>query len=230
MSSSVIRALVIVAFALSSYHACAQTFSLGVGGGVLAVQSPDFYTRPTSQPGIYLENGYFSYSSGLDFHSALQLRSLIDCSFKDINVGLSLEFTYAVLRGKGQARFFVGDTPTPTSLTTKLDLWSLGLAGRFYLLVADWSPFLSVAGRMNRYRELRFTYGDEDYWSEYNSTKGYSRFLLGLGTGCDIALNSTLSTRVEFQHSWNNLDGHREGEEPFRSLDMSITILYVVVN
>jgi hypothetical protein len=230
MRSVLIRLFVVVAFALPLSSTHAQTFSIGVGGGILAVQSPDFYTRATSAPGIYIENGYVSHSSGLDFHSEFQLRSLIDCYFKDVNVGVSLEFNYSFLRGKGQTHFRVGDTDSPASLTTKLDLWSLGLAGRFYFLRADWSPYVSVAGRLNSFGELRFRFEDKGYWSEYNSTEGFDRFLLGLGAGCEIALKSTLSARVECQHSWNNLDGHREGEEPFRSVDMSITIIYTFIN
>jgi opacity protein-like surface antigen len=207
-----------------------QSISFGIGAGVLAVQSPDFYTRATSPPGLYKINGDFSYSNGLDFHSEFQLRGVVDGYFEGANLGVSLEFLYSFLRGKGQSYFIVGDYVQPKNLTTKLDLWSLGLAGRYYPFRAVCSPFASVAGRWNSFGELRFQYEDRGYRSEANATKGCNRFCFGLGAGCDVATVPQMLVRVECQYSWNNLAGHKEGEEQFGSIDTSITILYTLAN
>ncbi len=227
MKTPLVRLSVVALLLLPCVARC-QSISVGIGSGILAVQSPDFYTRATTDPGIYSVNGLFSHSGGLDFHTELQLRTLVDCYIEAAHVGVSAEFTYAFLRGSGSTYFPYSEILFPAALTTKLDLWSLGLVGRFYFLRASVSPFLSAAGRMNRFGELRFRFDDDGFWTEDNSTKPFDRFNVGLGGGCDIQLFSAASARVECQHSWNNIDGHKDGEGQFRSVDVSLTILYTI--
>ena len=212
-------------FGLSSGRS--QSFSIGIGSGILAVQGPEFYTGATSAPGLYRVNGLFSHSNGLDFHTEPQVRALADCYFESMAVGLSLEFTYAFLRGHGNAAFWIGETQVPSVLTTKLDLWSIGIAGRIYLLRSLFSPFVSAAGRVNSFGELRFRYEDKGYWGENNTTETFNRLNVGVGGGCDISIFSKTMVRVECQHSWNNID-HKKEEGEVRSLDVSLSILYEV--
>ena len=204
---------VIIFAVMISFTVNAQSFSIGVGGGLTNVVGAEDYTNETSNNGL----GYSTeWNGGVIAKIGLPLVSITPRAF----------ILYHSLNGNG------GTPPVPLAKGTSINstdiensqsILSVGLGVQygFIPIPVGVDPYLAIDLLYNNFGEFKqTTFGNEV------TSDGVSRFGLGLGVGAEVSIIPMINIDVLVSYQMMNLVGKENGESSLSTLTLDAFLLF----
>lgn len=204
-----------ILFVVSS-SAFAQSFKVGLGGGLAIVNSPDALTNDISKGGL----GFSSeYQVGLKGKFGVPV-----LPFKLIG-----EINYSLLNGEEEFSMVYYSETVDVKAETETSILSFGLGAEYYLIPGPISPFVNATITLNTVNELKvkstWKYNGVTYPTE-EETYGekVSRTGIGIGAGVSISILPIIDIDITAKYNIVNLLGKEDGEETISTTSLMATV------
>ncbi|MHB8579659.1 MAG: outer membrane beta-barrel protein [Ignavibacteriaceae bacterium] len=184
----------------------AQLFKIGVGGGLLSLQSPALYKNDIS-----LTNGNVdayglnnNYHFGVEAKFNLPLFPITPVAFID----------YHVFRGSGSGDY--------TGFQTSLNMITIGAEAEYYFLPLPFlRPYLSVNISENSFGKLEI----QAPGGATLDSPSYSRIGGGAGIGAEVTI-TPVNFDLYSQYNSYNLVGKNSGEQSVNAVSVNLMLLF----
>lgn len=184
---------------LFSNNSKAQGISLGIGGGLSTMQSPDALTNDISDGGAGFSAGWHL---GAKAKFSIPLSPFTPIAFVN----------YHKFNGSGSSNIF-GD------VETSMHIWSIGVGGESKIIPGPISPYFQINIAYNNFGELNVERSLLSIQLAQNS-ESVSRFGVGLGVGVELIFIDASIT-----YNFLNLIGKDDGEEAINTLNLSAYLM-----
>ena len=226
-----IKNLLFITLLLSSNLIFAQELSIGVLAGTRSFVGNSYYSANIGWPGIYHTNGTETWFSGLGFSKELQLGLCVNYKFSNTPIGLSFNFSYSPMRGKGVWPTWDIDAldlpPTYSEVESIMDYYSLGVSFKYYRPISKIEPYLALSPLINYFGDV------ENYSEEYDSkdfVNSYGiRYGLSLGAGADYYITRMIILNGNIVYEMDNLINARDGEDKFKTVSIQFGVFYRIM-
>ena len=199
-----IRIATAIIFAVMlSFTVSAQSFNIGVGGGLTNVVGSEDYTNKISEEGL----GYSTeWNGGVIAKLGLPLIPITPRAF----------ILYHTLNGKGTSL-------NSSEIENSQSILSVGLGAQigFIPVPAGFDPYFSVDLLYNNFGEHTQTTVGVD-----STLSGNSRFGLGLGVGTEVTIIPVINLDFLLSYQMMNLVGKEEGESSLSILTLDAFLLF----
>ncbi len=214
-----IKAL-LVPFLFLSNFVFSQEMSISVLGGSKSLLGKSYYSREIGWPGIYAINGTESWFTGLGFKNELNLGFSLDYRVSQSPIGLTFNFNYSPMNGKTIWPSLdlnnLEAPPTYEEEEARMDLYSMGLGCKYFVLLGEFEPFFLVSVLINYFGDVKSyskKYDTEYFVNSYGNRYGFS---IGGGLNYEIWQQIVFNGNIAFE--MNNLINARKGEDKFNTL------------
>ena len=195
----------------------AQTFKVGVGGGLTQILGPDSYTNETSKLGS-------GYSTEFNFG----LTGKLDLPLIPLTPRVII--LYHSLNGSGSyplvAKKSLSSNP---SVEYSQSILSFGVGAQFGILPIPLGidPYLSLDLFLNKYGDSKRTFSDELFVPiSSNQISGGSRFGLQVGVGAEITIIPTVNLDVSAGYNLFNIIGKKDAEETLSAATLDLFFIF----
>ncbi len=206
-------ATAIIFAVMLSFTVNAQSFSIGVGGGLTNVVGSEDFTNNISEGGL----GYSTeWNMGVVVKLGLPLVPITPRAF----------ILYHTLNGSESTTLeslTKGTSINQTELTTSQSILSVGLGVQygFIPIPVGVDPYLAIDLMYNNFGEFKRTriVNEETF-------DGFSRFGLGLGVGAEVSIIPVLNIDLLVSYQMMNLVGKKDGETALSTLTVDAFLLF----
>ncbi len=175
----------------------AQLISIGAGGGLTQILSPDYYKNDISNDGL----GFTSeYNLGIIAKVGLPVIPITPRGF----------ILYHTLEGNSNA---IENSQSITSV-------GLGVQYGFIPVPAGFDPYLSLDATFNNFGDFKGTLP-----SDLIAING-SRVGLQLGVGTEVTIIPLINLDVFAGYNWFNLTGKEDGEETISAFVLDVFLMF----
>ena len=215
-------------------EAFSQSLSIGLGGGVSAIQGDNFYTKPPGRPGIYSgPNGTVTNAVGLNLGAAPIYAVEVKYRTRVAPIDIVAGVRYIPMRGNGGVSEVRDDPMTPSThpenVTMINDVWSYRLGLRGVYDMHGLTMFLGASATIDDWKDAKLRY---EYQGRFNTMVHYTN---GLRYGADVDGGigyrwfEQWETEASVTYSFLNEWGRRNGEVPMNTLSAQLTLYYTIV-
>jgi len=175
----------------------AQLVSIGAGGGLTQILSPDYYTNDISDGGLGFSSGY---NLGIIVKVGLPVIPITPRGF----------ILYHTLEGNSNT---IENSQSITSV-------GLGVQYGFIPIPAGFDPYLSLDATFNNFGDFKGTLP-----SDLIAING-SRVGLQLGVGTEVTIIPLINLDVFAGYNWFNLTGKEDGEETVSAFVLDLFLMF----
>ena len=175
----------------------AQLVSIGAGGGLTQILSPDYYKNDISDGGLGFSSGY---NLGIIAKVGLPVIPITPRGF----------ILYHTLEGNSNA---IENSQSITSV-------GLGVQYGFIPVPAGFDPYLSLDATFNNFGNFKGTLP-----SDLIAING-SRVGLQLGVGTEVTIIPLINLDVFAGYNWFNLTGKEDGEETVSAFVLDLFLMF----
>ena len=175
----------------------AQLVSIGAGGGLTQILSPDYYKNDISDGGLGFSSGY---NLGIIAKVGLPVIPITPRGF----------ILYHTLEGNSNA---IENSQSITSV-------GLGVQYGFIPVPAGFDPYLSLDATFNNFGDFKGTLP-----SDLIAING-SRVGLQLGVGTEVTIIPLINLDVFAGYNWFNLTGKEDGEETVSAFVLDLFLMF----
>ena len=195
MKKVLLSFILIAAMSLPSF---AQSFRLGLTGGVTSIQSPDSYTDDPSDGGM----GF-----GSSAHYGLKAK-----------LGLPL----LPLTVTGQLiRTSFSNEVNNVDIDQSLLIFGAGIEWGILPIPGPINPYVALDLFYSNFGDVEYTYNNVEY-----NQDGFSRTGLGIGAGVEFTMLPKIDLEASAKYNFNNLIGQEDDEESMNTINISFSVLY----
>lgn len=174
----------------------AQLVSIGAGGGLTQILSPDYYKN--------------DIPDGLGFSSGYNLGIIVKVGLPVIPITPRGFILYHTLEGNSNA---IENSQSITSV-------GLGVQYGFIPVPAGFDPYLSLDATFNNFGDFKGTLP-----SDLIAING-SRVGLQLGVGTEVTIIPLINLDVFAGYNWFNLTGKEDGEETVSAFVLDLFLMF----
>ena len=174
----------------------AQLVSIGAGGGLTQILSPDYYKN--------------DIPDGLGFSSGYNLGIIVKVGLPVIPITPRGFILYHTLEGNSNA---IENSQSITSV-------GLGVQYEFIPVPAGFDPYLSLDVTFNNFGDFEGTLP-----TDFLAING-SRLGLQLGVGTEITIIPLINLDVFAGYNWFNLTGKEDGEETVSAFVLDLFLMF----
>ncbi len=175
----------------------AQLISIGAGGGLTQILSPDYYKND-------IADGGFGFSSGYN------LGIIAKVGLPAIPITPRGFVLYHTLNGSSEA---IENSQSITSV-------GLGVEYGFIPVPAGFDPYLSLDATFNNFGDFEGTLP-----TDFLAING-SRVGLQLGVGTEVTIIPLINLDVFAGYNWFNLTGKEDGEETISAFVLDVFLMF----
>ena len=175
----------------------AQLVSIGAGGGLTQILSPDYYKNDISDGGLGFSSGY---NLGIIVKVGLPVIPITPRGF----------ILYHTLEGNSNT---IENSQSITSV-------GLGVQYGFIPVPAGFDPYLSLDATFNNFGDFKGTLP-----SDLIAING-SRVGLQLGVGTEVTIIPLINLDVFAGYNWFNLTGKEDGEETVSAFVLDLFLMF----
>jgi len=201
-------AIAIIFAVMLSFTVSAQSFNIGIGGGLTNVLGSEDYTNDISKDGLRYST---EWNGGVIAKLALPLIPITPRAF-------------ILYHSLNSSEDFVDPLGIGTSINSySQSILSVGLGAQigFIPVPAGFDPYFAIDLMYNSFGEFKqTTFGNEETFD------GESRFGLGLGVGAEMTIIPVLNIDLLVSYQMMNLVGKEEGEPSLSTLTLDAFLLF----
>ena len=211
MKKNLFILLFVIATFLSTGQIFAQSFSIGVGGGLSQVVSPDFYTKDVSDYGYGFST---EWNVGLTAKLGLPLLPIKPRAI----------FMYQSFSGSGQNNSqLLGKSLAESDLKYSQSIITAGVGVQYNFIPVPVGPdpYLFLDILYNNFGKLK-----TEYQSFTNESKSYSRSGLAVGLGTAVPLVPVVNLDLQVAYQMLNLVGKDSGEKTVGVVTLDLYLMF----
>jgi hypothetical protein len=197
----------VVLFTLLSGIGLAQSFSIGVGGGLSQVVGPDYYTKDVSKGGLGFST---EWNAGLTAKLGLPLLPIKPRAI----------FMYHSFSGSGELDPTLFN-PNKYKLTQSIITAGVGIQYNFVPVPVGPDPYVFVDILYNNFGKLKI-----DPQPTIDFSKGVSRTGLAVGLGTAVPLIPVLNLDLQVAYQMLNLVGKDSGEKTVGVVTLDLFLMF----
>jgi len=208
---------VLLALLIVSSISYAQSFKVGIGGGLAIVNGPEHLTRDISKDGIGFST---EYQVGLKGKFGLPL----------LPIKIIGEVNYILLNGEEDFDMVISSEIVKIKAETEASVLSIGVGAEYNLIPGPISPYVNATINYNSVSDLKVKasaeYNGISYPAEEETIgEKFSRTGIGIGAGVTISILPIVDIDISAKYNIINLLGKDDGEETFSTTSLMATVL-----
>lgn len=200
----------------------AQSFKIGLGGGLTTITAPDNFTNDISDDGLGFSTGY---------HFGVKARF----SLPVLPISFFGEVNYAPLKGEEDMDYTFFDShlnPQVVNLnvTTETSLLSIGVGAQYSIIPGPISPYASAELIYNSIADIKGkssgTYNGITVNDERTLVEKFNRTGIGLGAGVYISVLPVIDIDFSVKYKIVNIAGKEDGEDTMSLVNINATVFF----
>lgn len=196
----------------------AQSFKIGVGGGLTTFTAPESLTKDISEGGFGVSVGY---------HFGAKARF----SLPVIPLAFFCEINYSPLKGEEDVDYnnLYGHN-IKMHYETESSLLSIGIGAQYSIIPGPISPYASAEVIYNSLADMKVKYsgtsGSTIVKEEMTVSEKFNRTGVGLGAGVFISVLPLIDIDVNVKYKIVNVAGKEDGEDTMSLVNVNATVFF----
>ncbi len=196
----------------------AQSFKIGVGGGLTTLTAPESITKDISEGGL----GF-----GVGYHIGAKARF----SLPVIPLAFFCEINYAPLKGEEDLDYKnIYGQNTTTHFETESSLLSIGVGAQYSIIPGPISPYASAEVIYNSMADMKIKYsgksGSTNINEEITVSEKFNRTGLGIGAGVFISVLPAIDIDFSVKYKIVNVAGKEDDEDTMSLVNINATVFF----